>query len=459
MGDDVFQFSDIHADRVRARRDGEVDRDARYVLYWMQQSQRTEWNHALEYAVRAANRLEKGLIVGFGLTADYPEANLRHYQFMLEGLLEVEAGLADRDIQFVLRVGEPADVCIDLAQDAALVVCDRGYLRLQRQWRRKVARKVDVPMVEVESDLVVPVEVTSDKQEYAARTIRKKLMSRYETYLTRPAHRSAKISSRRYSVAKKKLTGVDTLLDELSLDRSVGPAPDLEGGTAAAKKLFGRFLRDHLGDYDDDRNDPNQQRVSSMSPYLHFGQISPAYLIDRVRKKDSSKNRDSYIEELLVRRELAHNFVYYADDYDRYGCLPDWARTTLKEHKQDDRETIYTRDELESGATHDDYWNAAMLQMKQTGYLHNHLRMYWGKQIIRWCNTPEYAYETALYLNNKYFLDGRDANSYTNVAWLFGLHDRAWQERDVFGKVRTMTAGGLERKFDIQRYVDGVLKN
>ena len=173
--------------------------------------------------------------------------------------------------------------------------------------------------------------------------------------------------------------------------------------------------------------------------------------------RDSSApkaDRDAFLEELIVRRELSKNFVYYArDTYDSLKALPDWAAETLQEHKSDDRPDHYTRSELEEGKTDDEAWNAAMREMRNRGFLPNYMRMYWGKQIIRWTNTPDYAHETALYLNNKYFLDGYDANSYGNVLWLFGLHDRAWQERDVYGKVRTMTKGGMEGKFDVEAYV------
>ena len=166
--------------------------------------------------------------------------------------------------------------------------------------------------------------------------------------------------------------------------------------------------------------------------------------------------REAFIEELIVRRELAMNFVYYTPEYDNYRCLPDWAKKTLSEHKKDKRDHTYTRRQLEDARTHDEYWNAAMREMKSTGFMHNYMRMYWGKKILEWSNTPEHAYKTTLAINNKYFLDGRDANSYTGVAWVFGVHDRAWFERPIFGKIRYMAASGLERKCDIQAYVEKV---
>jgi deoxyribodipyrimidine photo-lyase len=188
---------------------------------------------------------------------------------------------------------------------------------------------------------------------------------------------------------------------------------------------------------------------------LHFGQISPIEVARKVKaaKSGSEADAEAFLEELIVRRELAINFVTFHPDYDSFKCLPDWARKTLLKHKSDTRPVRYTRAELERADTQDPYWNAAMREMLEAGYMHNHMRMYWGKKILEWCKTPEYAFQTALYLNNKYFIDGRDPNSYANVAWLFGLHDRPWRERAIFGTVRAMTARGLERKFDIKSYV------
>ena len=187
--------------------------------------------------------------------------------------------------------------------------------------------------------------------------------------------------------------------------------------------------------------------------YLHFGQLSVVYIALEARKKPQSENRDDFLEELIIRRELPMNFVYFQPRYDSYSSLPDFAKKTLSEHEDDLREHRYTRAELEDAETHDEYWNAAMREMRASGYMHNYMRMYWGKKILEWSSTPQHAYATALYLNNKYFLDGRDANSFANVAWVFGQHDRGWTERDVFGKVRYMNAAGLERKADPKAYV------
>ncbi len=433
-------------------------REGRYVLYWMQQSQRAEFNHALEYAIQQANQHGLRLAVCFGLTDDYPEANARHYRFMLEGLQDTATALRRRKIALVVRKGAPDAVALQLARDAALVVCDRGYLRHQRDWRRRVAEEAGCPVVQVESDVVVPVEVTSPKAEYAARTIRPKIHTHLDDYLIELRTTALDKDSTRIGLDGLDLFDLDSLLDRLDIDHSVPPVSHLfTGGTAQARARLSRFLDERFKRYDENRKRPETDDVTHLGMHLHFGQISPVYVAIQVLESAASKKlKDSFIEELVVRRELAVNFVHYTPKYDSYSCLPDWARRTLAEHKDDEREHRYTRRELETAQTHDRYWNAAMRELRYTGYMHNYMRMYWGKKILEWSGTPSYAYKVALELNNKYFLDGRDPNSFANVAWIFGLHDRPWGERDVYGTVRYMSAAGLERKADIERYVEKI---
>jgi len=430
-----------------------------YVLYWMQQSQRAEYNHALEYAVRQANALGQGVLVGFGLTDDYPEANLRHYTFMLEGLRETRTSLAKQGIKMVVQQGSPADVALALGRKASLIVCDRGYLSHQKAWRTRVARSADCGVVQVESDVVVPIEVVSNKAEYAARTIRPKIHKHLNDYLAPFKSSAVKKSSSDLKINSLDLNGVDAVLKKLSLDRSVSPVSQFfKGGTSQAKARLGEFIKKRFHHYVANRNQPQTDDISHMSPYLHFGQLSPLYLALQIKAAGSrlKEAQDAYLEELIVRRELAMNFVNYTPNYESYTCLPQWARKTLTQHQQDKREQVYTRNQLENAVTHDEYWNAAMREMKMTGFMHNYMRMYWGKKILEWSKTPEQAFQTTLAINNKYFLDGRDPNSYTGVAWVFGVHDRAWFERPIFGKIRYMAASGLERKCDIRGYVNKV---
>ena len=446
--------------RIQHLNDKEVEGGS-YVLYWMQSSQRTEYNHALEYAIQRANDLEQRLLVGFGLMDDYPEANARHYTFMLEGLQEVETSLKERDIKFVVQRGSPDEVALRLGEDASLIVCDRGYMRPQRAWRERVAAEARCCAVQVESDVVVPVELVSDKKEYAARTIRPKIQKHLDDFLVELPTTPVVKNSKSMSVDGLDLSDVPALIDTLKLDKSVEPVSHLfKGGTSQGKAILDTFIEDKFGAYASNRNQPQTSDVSHMSKYLHFGQISPVYIALQIQEAHTSQgNIDSYLEEVIIRRELPMNFVYYMpDDYDSYSNLPDWAQKTLEEHKDDAREYVYTRSQFEDAQTHDEYWNAAMREMRYTGYMHNYMRMYWGKKILQWSNTPKYAYKTVLYLNNKYFLDGRDPNSFANVAWVFGQHDRGWTEREVLGKVRYMSAGGLERKAKPKAYVEKVDK-
>jgi deoxyribodipyrimidine photo-lyase len=440
------------------------DRDIRsgdYVLYWMQQSQRVEHNPALDHAICEANRLKQPLVVAFGLTAAYPQANLRHFTFMLEGLQEVRTALQAKGILMVARLGEPPHVAIESGRRASMIICDVGYTRHQRQWRKTVASEALCRVVQVESDAVVPVAVVSNKAEYAARTLRPRIHKHLDDYLRLRRAMRPRRSSLEMEIGGIDLAHIDRVISRLAIDRGVPPvSPWFKGGTREAKKRLRRFLRRDLAHYEANANQPQTDRISHLSPYLHFGQISPVYIALQVKASDQGLgiDRAGFLEQLIVRRELALNFVHYTDDYDRYACLPQWARRTLADHARDRRPALYDRPALEAAQTHDPYWNAAMLEMKHTGFMHNYMRMYWGKKILEWTQEPEVAFNTTLALNNKYFLDGRDPNSYAGVAWIFGLHDRPWPQRPIFGKIRYMAASGLERKCDIRAYVQKVIR-
>jgi deoxyribodipyrimidine photo-lyase len=397
-------MKEIQQERVRQLNEKDI-RDGDYVLYWMQEAQRAEYNYALEYAVQKANEIGQRLLVLFGLTADYPEANLRHYAFMLEGLRDVEADLQRRGIRFVVKLGSPSEVALEYGKHASMIVCDMGYMRPQKGWPTEI-EKFSLDM-EVEG---------------------------------------------------LDLADIDAILDGMDLDSSVSPVSHLyKGGTSEAKAILDKFIETRFETYVEHRNQPQTDDVSHMSKYLHYGHISPVYVALKIRGSGGPQDDvDSYLEEVIVRRELSMNFCHYTPDYDSYSNLPGWAKETLEEHKEDEREYVYSREQLENAETHDQYWNAAMKEMIHTGYMHNHMRMYWGKKILEWTETPQEAYATTLYLNNKYFLDGRDPNSFANVAWVFGQHDRGWKERDVYGKVRYMSSGGLERKAKPEQYVQKV---
>jgi len=429
-----------------------------YVLYWMQQSARAEHNPALEYAVQRANAAKLPLLVGFGLMDDYPGANVRHYRFLLEGLRDTAQALARRKIPFVVQRGSPEAVALKLARRAALVVCDRGYLRHQKQWRQTLAAEARCPVFQVEGDVVVPVDAVSGKAEYAARTLRPKIHRLWNAYLTPLSPTPLKTNASHLEVKGVSLDDLDALLGRMKLERGVPPVHHrFQGGTSRANQILRVFLSRHLPEYKESRPHPETDHVSHMSKYLHFGQVSPVKVALAARAaRAADPQRESFLEELIVRRELAQNFCEYTPHYDDYSCLPRWARDTLHEHRGDERHHQYSHAQLEAARTHDPYWNAAMREMRYTGYMHNAMRMYWGKKILEWSSTPEHGYRTALTLNNTYFLDGRDANSFANVGWVFGLHDRPWGQREIFGTVRYMSSGGLERKADMDAYLQKV---
>ncbi|MFW9911396.1 MAG: deoxyribodipyrimidine photo-lyase [Candidatus Thorarchaeota archaeon] len=426
----------------------------KYVLYWMQASQRSDSNHALEYAIGLANRYELPLMVCFGLTSKYPGGTERSYQFLLEGLIQVESELNERNLPLIVRQEDPSMCAINLAEDCALMIVDRDYQRLQREWRSKVAESVRCPVIQVESNVVVPVETASPKEEYSAGTFRPKIRRHLKRFL-KPLVKSDPAFSLKEEIPSIQLKNPRGVLDELEIDKSVKGVDWIQGGTREAKKRLSKFISEKLDQFGDLRNDPSEHCLSSMSPYLHFGQISPLEIALQVLETESI-GAEPFLEELVVRRELSMNFVYYSKDYDSIGCLPNWAMTTLEEHSRDPREYVYSLAEFESAETHDPYWNAAQIEMMKTGKMHGYMRMYWGKKILEWSPSPELAYSTALLLNDKYELDGRDPNGYAGVAWCFGKHDRAWGERPIYGKVRYMSSKGLERKYAIDKYVKRV---
>ena len=430
-----------------------------YILYWMQEAQRTRGNPALELAIRSANKCGLPVVVCFGLTDGYPEANARHYAFMLDGLADISKSLATRRIAFVVRRGEPVDIALDIAENAASIICDRSYMPTLIEERNRLAEAAGCAVVQVETEVVVPVQVTSDKSEYAARTIRPKIHRVWDEYLVPLEETQPEVSAESvYLKSDFDISNPAATLSALALDWSVEPVRRFSGGETEAWRRLEHCLNNVLEGYADARNEPSAQQTSLLSPYLHFGHISPVDIALAARASDrgSSNDRDSFIEELVIRRELAMNYVAFEPNFKCYSSLPDWARNSLDEHATDKREYVYSIVELEAFDTHDPHWNDAMREMVCTGFMHNYMRMYWAKKILEWSPTPQQAFETTLALNNKYFIDGRDPNSYANVAWCYGLHDRAWTERPVFGKIRYMNAKGLNRKFKMEKYTEFV---
>jgi len=441
----------IDPTRVRTLRAGEPGSGP--IVYWMRRDQRVRDNWALLYAQELALAGGRPLAVVFCLVPAFLGAARRHYAFMLAGLRQVARDLAALDVPFVLLRGEPARRIPEFLRGcgAGGLVTDLNPLRPSREWEAAVAARVRVPVWQVDAHNVVPVWRASDKQEYAARTLRPKLQRLLPAYLTDlPA-------VRRHPHPWPHVVPVA----DWSPPRSAAGAQLAwcEPGEAAAHRALVRFLSRRLTAYDTARNDPTVAGQSDLSPYLHFGQLAPQRAAFAAAQRPASASRDAFLEELIVRRELADNYCHNNPDYDRYEGLPAWGRRTLEDHADDPREQIYDLDAFAAAATHDALWNAAQTELVVRGKMHGYLRMYWAKKILEWTRDPGEALDTAITLNDRYSLDGRDPNGYAGCAWsIGGLHDRPWTERPVFGTIRYMNLAGCRRKFRVDRYLDRVAR-
>jgi deoxyribodipyrimidine photo-lyase len=441
--------------RVFALNRAPVRKQRQFVLYWMQNAQRLSYNYALLYAAEMANHLALPLVVAVVIDPDYPEANKRHFSFMFDGLEEVAATARELELPFWLLRGQPVAEIGKIAGSAALVVSDAAYLRHLREWRRQLAAELNCAYYEVETDTLVPVRHAYPKEAYSAAVLRRPLHKLWDQYLLPPKDLQLAYRAPQAWHHKFPWPGKSALLKQCNSDRQVSLLPHWQGGYKAAQERLQTFLGNRLNDYDDKRNDPALDGQSDLSPYLHFGQISPLE-IALAAQQQGGRGVPAFLEELLVRRELSANFTFYNSAYDQPDNLPEWAKNSLDEHAGDVRSYHYDSATLEAGETHDPYWNAAQIEMVEYGKMHGYMRMYWGKKILEW--TPDWraAYSLTLVLNNRYELDGRDANGYAGVAWCYGKHDRPWTERPVFGKIRYMNANGLKRKFAIDAYVSKV---
>jgi deoxyribodipyrimidine photo-lyase len=462
---DLLTFFARH-DRVQVYRPGLCDEQGQYVLYWMQRAQRGRDNHALNAAIELANALHLPVVVAFVLTA-YPAANLRHYQFMLEGLELTAHHLKERGTPLVIRCGEPVEEITRLAQElrAAAVISDECELRLPRGWRAGVAQKLTVPFACVDADVVVPTR-SFPKEEWAAYTLRPRLTRLLPTYLQPIVNLEPVLPLAQPPCDAGATADPLSYLQSLPLDRSVKPSPIFKGGYDEGQRRLHHFVQERLAAYAEHRNEPALAGTSELSAYLHFGQVSVQQVAWTVEQYipsatgsayiDVSGGRAAYLEQLIVRRELAINFVLHNPHYDSLEGCPEWGRETLRKHVHDPRPWCYSLEDLEQAKTHDQLWNACQREMLLTGRMHGYMRMYWAKKILEWTETPEEAFQYAIYLNDKYELDGRDANGYTGIAWsIGGKHDRPWApERPIFGLIRYMSLDGMRRKMDIKAYID-----
>lgn len=431
------------------------------VVYWMSRDQRAVDNWALLYAQGLAVERKQPLLVVFCLVPSFLNAPLRHYDFMLSGLREVIISLKDKQIPFFLMEGEPGREIPRFlkAHKAGVLVTDFDPLRIKREWKEEVSSEIVVPFYEVDAHNIVPCWFASDKKEFGAYTIRPKIHKLLPAFLTD----YPKLIKHPFLFSGYDYQGfpLEHVIEKVHCDKTVLPVPGKIPGTQAGLRTMRSFIKQKLSRYDVQHNDPNSDCTSNLSAYLHFGQIS-AQRVAREIQKSSFGNpvKEGFLEELIVRRELADNFCFYNQNYDNFEGFPDWAKQTLNKHRKDKRPYLYSLEQLEQSKTHDLLWNAAQMQMIKTGKMHGYMRMYWCKKILEWTRSPEDAQKIAIYLNDKYELDGRDPNGYAGVAWsIGGVHDRAWGERPVFGKTRYMSYNGCRSKFRIDEYIQRVKNN
>jgi len=442
-------------ERIRLLKDGVRKKGP--VLYWMSRDQRAHDNWALLYAQEMALRAKAPLGVVFCLVSEFLGASIRQYSFMLKGLKETEQYFKEKQIPFILLEGPPVKRLPEFAHQHGIsaLVTDFDPLRIKKEWKKKVAQQIKIPFFEVDAHNIIPCWHASPKKEFAAYTFRPKVKRILDEFFEpfpplkkHPIPWKAEYAPTDWEDARK----------SPKVDRKVAEIEWLKPGEKEAKRILKNFIKNKLSDYDQGRNDPNRDAPSDLSPYLHFGQVSAQRIALEVLKDGAKdQNQDAFLEELIVRRELADNYCYYNADYDIFKGFPDWAKKTLNEHRKDKREYVYSYKQFEEGKTHDALWNAAQKQMIKTGKMHGYMRMYWAKKILEWTKSPERAQKIAIDLNDKYELDGRDPNGYAGIAWsIGGVHDRAWFNRPIFGKIRFMSAKGALSKFDVNAYISKV---
>lgn len=442
--------------RVTVRRSGDPQSEGSCVIYWMQRAQRGTDNPALDVAVEAANALRKPVVVFFAPVPYYPHANLRHYRFLNEGNPDIAGSLADRNIGFVLR-RYPEHNLIQFCEEvkAALVVGDENPMREPEGWRKKAEQKLKVPFWTVDADVIVPSRLL-EKAQYAAHTIRPRLQRQLKKFLVASRNPHPHVPWKKSANLKSLNPDVDITQDWKKLDRSVSTVTGWKGGTKEGLRLLKEFVRHKLEGYSTQRNHPEVDHTSRLSPYLHFGHISPATVALAAEKSHAPKaDKEAFLDQVITWRELAVNLVKFNPEYDSFECGEPWAHRTLAKHAKDPRTVLYTEKQMEAAETHDSLWNAAQMQMVNTGWMHNYLRMYWAKKILEWSPSPAEAHRTAVYLNDKYLLDGRDPNGYAGIAWsIVGKFDRPWFERPIFGQIRYMSGQSTGKKFDSKKYIE-----
>ncbi len=451
-------------DRVHKLNDAPFRAKADYVLYWSQMNRRASSNHALDYAIALGNELKLPVLFYEGLGCTYPYANDRLHAFILQGVPDTAKAVRKRGVGYVFyprkRRADRNDIVYELTARAAALVTDDYPTFVAASHNARVPEKLDLAYFAVDSSCIVPMNRFT-KHEYAAYTIRPKIKKMLPDYLeaapeTRPACRWHEPAPRFHVELTPE--SVEGLVASCEVDHSVAPSRDFIGGNAAANAHLEQFLQYNLIRYAKGRNEPSEKATSNLSPYLHFGHISSLEVAMRTMAyaKEHKLGADEFLEELIVRRELAFNFARFGTQPQGFADLPDWARKTMDKHASDKRDPAFTDEQMERAQTYDPLWNATQRELLIRGKIHGYYRMYWGKKIIEWSRTYQGALDLMNRLHDRYSLDGRDPNTYTNTLWCFGLHDRPWFERPIFGVLRYMSFEGMKRKTDINAYIEEI---
>jgi deoxyribodipyrimidine photo-lyase len=426
------------------------------VVYWMSREQRVDDNWPLLFAQQEAVIHEKGLLVVLCLTPDLPGTNPAQVEFIVRGLSGIAVELQRLGIGWTVLQDHPGIGLPRLLRDidAHGLVCDFNPLNSQRTWLNQLAEQLSIPMYEVDGHNIIPAWTVSPKKEYAAYTIRPRIGRLLDDFLTD----IPPVSPHGFALPAKVVRSCPLWTVPFITGVAASKAPSLQSGPEAAREAARKFVAAGLAHYNTGRNDPCRNGQSGLSPYLHCGQLSAQRLALMVRSADVDvEAAGAFMEELVVRRELSDNFCLYESRYDSFDGFPEWARKTLDLHRRDKREYAYSLDALEAAETHEVLWNCCQRDLVHSGKLHGFLRMYWAKKILEWSPAPETALACAIELNDRYSIDGHDPNGYTGVAWsVGGVHDRAWAERPVFGKIRYMNEAGCRRKFDVASYIEEV---
>lgn len=449
--------------------------DSGPILYWMSRDMRASDNWALLYAQSLAKKYDTPLIVCYNLEIGFEGGGLRQHAFKVGALERIEKTLTTYNIPLycISKTDTISELITFITKNKiGYVVTDFSPLRIARQWIDRVSKEISIPFDEVDAHNIVPIWAASEKREYAARTIRPKLHKLLPEFLTEFPSLDHHKKPPQLVYGKEYLhPSWKIIKDAPKWDYLVPEIENITPGERAAKQRATHFIKEKLKDYAEHRNDALADAQSDLSPYLHYGNISAQRIaLDVVEYIDTpiikilsadrngaatKNNASAFLEELIIRRELADNFCYYEPYYDTSSAFPDWAQKTLLAATDDEREYLYDLEELEQGNTHDDLWNAAQLEMVRTGKMHGYMRMYWAKKILEWTEHPDEAMKYAIILNDRYELDGRDPNGYAGIAWsMGGVHDRPWFKRPIFGTVRYMARSGCEKKFDVEKYIE-----